>query len=242
MPGEATVDLTHILLTHDSYDSFSVGTAVESDQLSEQLDPNPIGSNWNESDSDDDVFIGSWESDEMHGPGVYVWSKLNPEHGYFRGRIEHGQKHGFGTEVWKNGQVYDGYFEDGLKNGFGNFKFPTSSVFDRYVGDFKDDELHGEGFLTWKNGNVYRGEFLNGEMHGRGEMIWKSHEEDIEEVRFEGPWSGGFIRGQGNLQFIGKDSTQTFEGLFEEVKGKQNFWLKFQPENAQLSALIEQIF
>jgi hypothetical protein len=50
---------------------------------------------------DDDVYIGKWENDIMHGDGVYTWSKSNTLHVKYEGGISGGLKSGHGKEIWK---------------------------------------------------------------------------------------------------------------------------------------------
>jgi len=43
---------------------------------------------------------------------------------------------------YKNGETYEGQFQDDMKNGSGLYKYPNG---DFYKGDFMRDKRHGQG-------------------------------------------------------------------------------------------------
>jgi hypothetical protein len=58
--------------------------------------------------------------------------------------------------TYKNGDVFQGEFDDSKINGFGVMKYSDNSI---YKGDFTDDERDGIGQLQSRLGRSYKGQW-----------------------------------------------------------------------------------
>jgi hypothetical protein len=56
--------------------------------------------------------------------------------------------------TWRNGEVYDGEWDQGLKQGYGIWKGIKN---DSYIGEWSTSKAHGYGVHTWPNGDRYEG-------------------------------------------------------------------------------------
>ena len=65
----------------------------------------------------------------------------------------------------KNGDFYNGMFENGKFNGQGYYKWKSQPRL-HYNGEFKNGLLHGTGKLQNMNG-TFEGQFRRGYLHGK---------------------------------------------------------------------------
>lgn len=86
---------------------------------------------------------------------------------------------GKGTYLFKNGDKYEGDFNESHLNGFGKYIDSFGNI---YIGDFKDDKFNGKGEFTRTDGTKYIGEFANGRRNGLGTQ-WYS-----ETYKEKGKW------------------------------------------------------
>ena len=88
------------------------------------------------------------------GQGIYEWKNGDR----FEGNFENGQINGYGRYSWTDGNVYQGDFKDGKQSGMGTaFYADKCNV---YEGEWKNGKRNGHGKLTWANGDTYEGEWL----------------------------------------------------------------------------------
>lgn len=73
--------------------------------------------------------------------------------------------HGHGKLKLKNGDFYEGHFQNGCFDGEGRM---VSSDGCEYLGTWKDNCREGKGKETWPNGNTFTGEFQADKKHGYG--------------------------------------------------------------------------
>ncbi|CAM9281202.1 unnamed protein product [Sphacelaria rigidula] len=57
---------------------------------------------------DQELFIGEWHYDVMHGEGVMSFGS----NATYRGSFVENKFNGFGTYTWPDGAVYEGYWRD----------------------------------------------------------------------------------------------------------------------------------
>jgi len=57
------------------------------------------------------------------------------------------KRHGSGKFTWKNGDVYDGKFEEDKRLGRGKMTFKETG--DVYEGEWREDKMNGDGKYTW---------------------------------------------------------------------------------------------
>ena len=115
------------------------------------------------------------------------------------------QKHGFGVFMKKNGERYEGFFENDVFNSFGRYINEKGEI---YEGLFDNWKLNGEGKLL-KGDKHYEGTFFYGSRNGLGREI--SDAED-----YEGTFKNDKKDGRGKLFFI--KSGNTYTGDFKEGK------------------------
>lgn len=86
--------------------------------------------------------------------------------GIYEGNCAKGNiPHGTGKLKLKNGDFYEGEFENGCFRGEGRMYSADGC---EYLGTWKDNCRHGKGKETWPNGNSFTGEFQNDKKHGYG--------------------------------------------------------------------------
>lgn len=74
---------------------------------------------------------------------------------------------------WKNGDVFNGQFNQGKRNGQGSYTWASGS---NYTGEWKDGKRHGKGTYLYANGDKYVGSFENDKRHGTGIYTYKNGE------------------------------------------------------------------
>ena len=82
----------------------------------------------------------------------------------YNGNFKAGKKSGKGKFVWKNGEKYEGNFENDLRNGFGVYTYSKEDAGDYHEGHWKDDKKSGKGKLVFKDGTKQEGIFENGSL------------------------------------------------------------------------------
>jgi hypothetical protein len=83
--------------------------------------------------SNGDTYLGMWKDGRMHGRGTLA--------------------------IKKNGELYEGYFEENLFNGEGTFVHQNGEVF---KGHFMNGSKHGAGKVDFINGVSMKGVWNNG--------------------------------------------------------------------------------
>jgi hypothetical protein len=97
-------------------------------------------------------------------------------------------------KVLKNGDSYEGFFENGQKTGFG--KYVWAKTGDIYEGEWLSDIIQGKGKYEWKKtGNVYEGDIVDGKRTGYGKLVWNTRSSKRNE--YVGQWLNGKMTGKG---------------------------------------------
>ena len=123
-------------------------------------------------------------------------------------------KDGVGTMVYKNGDKYEGEWQEDLRSGLGIYwVFEKGRFRVRYNGSWLGDLPHGEGVLFADNGDVYQGQFHNGMRHGRGKQVYGGAKEGEGSDVYEGDWLNDKRHGRGTLT---KGNGDVYEGLWAE--------------------------
>lgn len=135
-------------------------------------------------------------------------------------------KKGRGTFFFKNGEVYEGFWNNNKKEGVGTYNYING---ERYYGEWKDNKKHGKGILNYQDGSRFIGQFKNNKKEGIGELVNKDG------VIYYEEWvDGGLIRQceKYKANLINNDMidyNQFNSGTFEkylETKSKQQTYLK----------------
>ena len=128
----------------------------------------------------------------------------------YEGQWEEGKKNGQGTWTDTNGAMYKGEFLKGEFHGKGTF---TSANNERsYEGEWKEGKEDGLGTSTEENGRKYTGEFKDSKYHGKGTLILADGN------KYEGQWNDDKQHGQGTWtdtngnQYKGAWSSGLFNG------------------------------
>ncbi|KJP87140.1 hypothetical protein AK88_03187 [Plasmodium fragile] len=100
------------------------------------------------------VYVGEWENDQMHGYGTYFWFV----------RQGNKKKSAYQSERYHK---HEGYWQRGERNGFGMFHHRCG---DTYWGFWKKNKKHGLGYLLKLNGTVCKCNYLNGEITSQVEL------------------------------------------------------------------------
>lgn len=58
-----------------------------------------------------------------------------------------------GIMIYRNGNIYDGMWNDGKHHGFGQIIFSSGNI---YTGNFVNDKMNGIGRMTYKDNNVIK--------------------------------------------------------------------------------------
>ena len=108
-------------------------------------------------DSSIGKYEGNWKNDERHGKGKYTYKNGD----WYEGEWENGSR----IAVTKGKQIYsDGYYIGDLdvdleRDGYGVYYWEDG---DKYEGNWENGKMHGEGKYTWENGGWYNGEWKEG--------------------------------------------------------------------------------
>lgn len=147
-------------------------------------------------------FSGFWLEGVMQGPGRHI----NKEGDYFEGNFENGLYSGYGSFYHKNGNYYQGEWYNSKMQGNGKEFFNDGCKFEgEYVNGFKQ----GNGRYEWLDGSYYSGEFYNNQQHGQGEYHWEDGR------NYNGTWDNGLMQGQGIYTFV---DGSYYEGNFVDNK------------------------
>jgi hypothetical protein len=103
-------------------------------------------------------------------------------------------KNSSGTYTYRNGNVFEGEWENNLRHGYGRMLYynnctPLDSFVETYEGDWKQGKKSGKGRFIWSNGDRYEGDFVDGRREGKGIMIL------INGDRYEGEWKDSVLHG-----------------------------------------------
>lgn len=107
-------------------------------------------------------------------------------------------KFGFGTYPFRNGNRYEGQWDNNQRHGYGRMIYYVNtgrldSFVETYEGEWNRGKKQGSGRYIWSNGDIYEGEFFEGRREGRGVMI------AINNDRYEGEWRDGQLNGFGKV-------------------------------------------
>ncbi len=106
----------------------------------------------------------------------------------YEGNFENGNKSGYGILRNSNGEVYEGEWLNNLKNGKGKYIFESGEI---YEGSWKDDFRDGYGINHFDTGETYNGQWKNDTMHGKGLLIFSSGS------KYDGDFENGHMNGYG---------------------------------------------
>jgi hypothetical protein len=160
-------------------------------------------------------------------------SSKNSDIYYYKGPFVNGKKHGMGICVFKDGNIYQGEWNDDEPNGMGIMKYLPMDKIENYLDSYWNylDSYWIKGINqkgTYEkicnkdeidihiDGDIYEGEWGGGKKHGAGKQIFANG--DI----YKGEWRGG-KKHAGKQIFVNGD---IYEGEWRGGKkhaGKQIF-------------------
>ncbi len=120
-------------------------------------------------------------------------------------------KDGWGCYTFKNGNIYEGSWENNQRHGWGRMLYCVNTnqldhFIETYEGTWVRGKKNGPGRYVWTNGDIYEGEFQDGRREGNGTLV------AINADRFEGEWKDGQLHGYGRT--VRAKGTIIFEGEF----------------------------
>ena len=126
---------------------------------------------------------------------------------------------GWGRIIKRNGQAFEGKFNNGVLNGKGVYKYKDVL----YVGNFENGIRQGKGVLFTKNFN-YQGQFTQGKIDGYGKIVFI--EPHMEECEYEGFFKNNKIEGNGLMKW---KNGNMYQGEMKD--GKMNGRGRFIPKD-----------
>ena len=164
-------------------------------------------------------YEGDFVNDKFEGFGTWI------DHGEkYTGNFKEGKFHGNGNLYKKNGDIYDGEFEQGvLIKGKINFNNGDSCE-----GDFIDGNLEGKGIYTYKNGDIFKGNFVKGQKKF-GEFIFNEGKS-----KYKGFFENDKFCGEGILidNIDNKEEEKEEKGVFKDgILVEKLDRVKFEKEN-----------
>lgn len=175
------------------------------------------------------------ENDVPHGEGEFEYPGNDDlERQIYIGHFKQKKAHGRGLLRYREGDKYEGEWEDGLRHGQGEYFSKASGA--KYEGEYQNDVKHGRGKYTYPNGDVYNGEWNEGKRHGKG--LYRNKETG---GVYEGEWVNGVKHGEGTYVFgetgdvfkgTYEDNQRHGEGFLEKVDGEKR------TENWKLGKLV----
>jgi hypothetical protein len=154
-----------------------------------------------------------------HGKAQYVDVKDGEAQlgDQYVGQFVEGCRQGKGTYTFKkNGDAYEGHYEENKKHDFGMLKYSSQYAEDEeaegdadavrpprggvYIGNFFEgfrgcrfdadpNEQTSEGTFHYENGDIYMGQWRAGKKHGTGTYTYKR-----DDTKLEGEWENGKIQ------------------------------------------------
>lgn len=142
------------------------------------------------SKADGSIYKGNFYDGLPQGNGEEIF----PDGSYFKGFYLAGKKK-YGKYEWKNGNMYQGLFDQNLFSGNGTYTWGDKRT---YEGNWKEGKMNGKGKLIYPDGTIYEGEFLDGKKHGNGKYYWNK------DKYYEGEWKNDKQNGYGVYYNNGK--------------------------------------
>ena len=155
-------------------------------------------------------------------------NKLNQRHGIGKmedpysikiGTWRNGTFSGWGRVIKKNGQVFEGKFNNNIITGKGIYKYKDVL----YIGDFSNGTRQGKGVLFTEKFK-YNGQFLGGKIDGYGKIVFLDPKCEI--CEYEGFFKENKIEGNGTMKWR---NGNIYQG--ELKNGKMNGRGRFIPKD-----------
>ena len=157
------------------------------------------------------TIIGSWQNQELNGPGLIEFKNK------YRiiANFVNGKKEGFGYLNMADNFVYEGNFKNDRPFGKGKvlYRQGTVCIIDTYN---ENSEAYATCYPDLKmNEVIYKGEYKDFKIQGKGEMFLKDGS------RYVGDVKDGLIEGQG--KFFDRYGDLSYEGKFHNNQPKNIF-------------------
>lgn len=110
--------------------------------------------------SNNEIYIGTFSNNKLHGAGKYYW----PNGEYYEGEFLDGERNGIGTYYYDSGDHYYGEFYKGVKQGSGIYYWADGCYLE---GQWENDTSNGPCvFYDVINNLTYSGNYSYGLRHG----------------------------------------------------------------------------
>ncbi|RYZ83346.1 MAG: hypothetical protein EOP04_20145, partial [Proteobacteria bacterium] len=109
--------------------------------------------------ADGRVYDGAWTLDKREGNGVQWWDPNDPKFIDYKGNWSNEKMNGTGILTFRNGEIYEGQFQDNLFHGKGRRTLPNKDIRE---GSWVKGELEGECILTTAAGSRWKEIYIAG--------------------------------------------------------------------------------
>ena len=171
----------------------------------------------NSSADDGDDYSGEKNAQgQPHGKGIMHYKNGD----IYNGEWQNGKRHGIGTMTsgsrTYNGQWKNDQFVKASDTGIDKKHYPDGSD---YTGDLVNGKRHGRGTMKFFNGNIYSGEWENDIISGKGTFTYKNGDKYVGEYKY------GKRSGKGTFTFV-NGSSYTGEWANDHYSGHGRFVFK----------------
>ena len=156
----------------------------------------------------------------------FSFTKITNENFSFIGYVDkkYNKKNKFGILKWKDGDSYEGYFENDNFKGYG--KYFTESTGSKYKGQFLNNQINGFGEEEWKNGSKFEGEYVQQIKKGIGILTLndsKNYKGQFDNNNFNGYGTLSINNGDILIQGFFKNNIIEDYAIYENIKEKISY-------------------
>lgn len=159
-------------------------------------------------------FIKNLYNNEISSVKNKNFQKLNFDNASYLGEVKDGLPHGVGKAEYKNGNIYEGNFQNGQRTGQGKLMLISrdgTKTYDIIEGEFLNGKIV-KGKATFVRGDrmlyygiEYEGEFKNDVPHGKGKKTYVKDLHAVTGKYYEGEFKEGKEHGNGLLTVVNGD-------------------------------------
>lgn len=113
-------------------------------------------------------LLGELIRDNKQGTGLLIYKNGDQFDGKWNDDIQVTGSYFFGKDKTHR---YEGEWTNGLMEGYGKFFYPSGGVYEGFV---KNAQRHGQGTYKYHNGNIYIGDWINNNQEGEGKFKYES--------------------------------------------------------------------
>lgn len=136
----------------------------------------------------------------------------------YNGQFQNNRVNGYGTMTRPSGEKYSGDLVNGRRHGYGQLLYPKQHPARRlkHEGTWRHGQMTGHGKIIWRNGDFYEGNFAANKISGFG-VIKYAENNPKNLTSYSGEWRNDIFNGAGELEWT---SGEKFSGNF--LNGNMN--------------------